>query len=65
MAVSLLTINKKIDPSKTTLLRRAFMREMVKRFRLIAKRIADLLVIQDVLALNIERQAWRFKTCNH
>jgi len=61
------------DPSRTTMLRQAFMRDMRKRFRAIQKAVTELVAEEDVFGLappnifsglqvNIEPQAWRFQT---
>jgi len=60
----------RIDPSRTTTLRKRFMADMKRRFRSVEKANTKLLVENDVLGLttsepisfNVERQAWRFLT---
>lgn len=60
----------KIDPSRTTTLRKRFMADMTRRFRSVEKANSELIVETDVLGLstsepisfNVERQAWRFLT---
>ena len=64
-----------IDPTRTTLLRRQFIADMVRRFKAVSLEIQVLVVDDDVFGLqnigirfvsdlvgNIELQAWRFQT---
>ncbi len=60
------------DPTRTTMLRRAFMRDIRKRFRVIRRAIIELIVTLDVfgledrrpspLALNVVAREWEFQT---
>ena len=58
------------DPSRSTMLRRRFEREMRKRFRDVRRENVVAIITQDVLGLvpgklttfNVEKQAWRFQT---
>ena len=65
----------KIDPTRTTLLRRKFVADMVRRFKKLSKDIYKLVVNEDAFGLekasfylnqqvisNAEKQIWRFKT---
>ncbi len=58
----------KLDPTRTTMIRRRFMSEMTRRFKQVSRAAWKLLVQDDVLGLNPrvlvmqEAQAWRFHT---
>jgi len=67
----------KIDPTRTVLLRRAFVADMVRRFKALSREIQQLIVNDDAFGLhspgvrvvsdlytvaNVEFQAWRFQT---
>ncbi len=63
----------RIDPSRTTTLRKRFMADMQRRFRSVEKANTELIVENDALGLitsepisfnvdNVERQVWRFRT---
>ncbi len=67
----------KIDPTRTVLLRRAFVADMVRRFKALSLEIQQLVVNDDAFGLqspgirvvddfltisNVEFQAWRFQT---
>lgn len=65
----------KSDPTRTVLLRRSFIADMVRRFKAVSAAIHQLVVVDDVFGLqnsgvvfvddligNIEKQAWRFQT---
>ena len=62
----------RIDPTRTTLLRRQFIADMVRRFKKISKALTELIVDDDAFGLNtkinlvafqqVEIQAWRFQT---
>jgi len=66
---------RRIDPTRTTLIRRAFIADMKRRFAWLKKEITRLVVELDVFGLapprilkleaitaNLEVQAWRFRT---
>ncbi len=67
---------KQIDPTRTILLRRQFVADMVRRFKIVSKNIQELIVDDDALGLitkepinfniatnqQVEKQAWRFQT---
>lgn len=58
----------KIDPSRTTTLRKRFMADMTRRFRSVEKANTKILIEDDAFGLNtsepisfnVERQVWRF-----
>lgn len=58
------------DPSRTTTLRRRFIADVRRRFKIIEKAIQQLVVDDDVFGLkdpvrisfNVEKEAWRFRT---
>jgi len=57
----------KIDPTRTTMLRKKFMADMTRRFKKVSKAIQTLVVDDDVFGLEGPailqvRQAWRFRT---
>jgi len=62
----------RIDPTRTTLLRRQFIADMTRRFKKISKALTELIVDDDAFGLNtkvnlvvfqqVEAQAWRFQT---
>ncbi len=60
----------KIDPSRTTTLRKRFMDDMKRRFRSVEKANTKLIIEDDAFGLNTsepmnfnaERQVWRFRT---
>ena len=60
----------RIDPTRTIMLRRAFVADMNRRFQKLIKSIKQIVVIDDVfglkenspLKLNLEKQAWKFNT---
>ncbi len=58
----------RIDPTRTTIIRRQFMAEMTRRFKKIRRAIWILVAQDDVFALSprafitMESQAWRFRT---
>jgi len=62
----------KIDPTRTTLLRKKFVADMTRRFKKISKAIQELVVEDDafglvkskplILSQQVEKQAWRFNT---
>lgn len=60
----------KIDPSRTTTLRKRFMADMRRRFRSVEKANTKLIIDDDALGLitsepirfNVESQIWRFRT---
>jgi len=60
----------RIDPTRTTLLRRQFVADMTRRFKKLSRAIQTLIVDDDALGLGDptpllilqERQIWRFKT---
>ena len=69
--IAILISNSKIDPSRTTTIRRRFAADMAKRFRDVRIAVRKLIVDDDVmgirpkstlLQLNIEAAAWRFRT---
>ena len=61
---------RRLDPSRTAALRKAFEAEVARRFAALRKAVRKLIVDDDVfglkpdakIAFNIERQAWRFRT---
>lgn len=67
--------NLQTDPTRTTLLRRRFVADMVRRFKALSLEIQQLVVVDDAFGLqnpgvrfvsdligNVEFQAWRFQT---
>lgn len=62
----------KIDPTRTTMLRRRFVADMTKRFKELSKAIRELVIDDDAFGLasgdsfltlqQVPRQAWRFRT---
>ncbi len=58
------------DPSRTTLLQKRFVADMVRRFKSLAKEIEKLIIKDDAFGLtdstliqfNVEQQVWRFQT---
>lgn len=58
---------RKLDPTKTTTIRRQFMAETASRFRWLWLQIQKLVIDDDAFGLTVnvvnqERQAWRFQT---
>ena len=59
-----------IDPTRTIVLRRRFVADMVRRFKAVSKAIVQALVEADALGLednksaifNVDQQAWKFQT---
>jgi len=62
-------IQKTIDPTRTSMIRRHFVSEMQRRFNALARAVRKLVVTEDAFGLRIspmmilqENQAWRFAT---